>query len=713
LAQTKKAAAAKNPAAKAVTQTSCQYFLIKLSIITCFTAIILFNIITINLSKFLDFSKLNNNYQKINFSANIIDMEKKMFYLLLLTISLSVIFGATIYYFYALNWIGIAAAIILTAIILFFIIHKKTSNIKYQVSKNFKISTFLLNYINPSSLIYLLFFLCTSYFIFHTKTDSALTSPWQIVDAKFFISYILASTALIWVIIKKSRFSLYLIMAHYFLSFSVLWIILEFGYGFDPFIHQATITLIDKKGSVEPKNFYYLGQYALEIFTHKIFFVPVDWADKLLVPVLASITIPSAIFIFLKKTLRSNQFIICRLSLVIALILPFSIFTLTVPQNLAYLFLLLSVFTGIVAEKKIELLLSGLLALAAFVTHPIAGIPAVLFSAALGAKKFLPKKTVKPVLALIFIFTAISLPTAFYLAGKTQNTTLIESVETPSTAVSFLSVFPKQQDAILNFVQFFSFNRWLWFSLLGLVGIIISWRERKNNPRLLISSGFSLSLLIAFILTKKNSDFSYLISYERSNFLERILILSFLFLLPGITIVFYRFIEKVLNRNNFIKISWTIFGVLLIAASLYSSYPRKDNYFNSRSFSVSKDDFAAVQWIEEDAAEKPYIVLANQQVSAAALKTFGFGRYFKENIYFYPIPTSGPLYRVYLNMVYKKADKKTALEAADLTGVKTVYFVLNKYWWAFDKIAEEAKMEAISFKNINDEIFIFKYSNEN
>jgi hypothetical protein len=207
-------------------------------------------------------------------------MEKKMFYLLLLTISLSVIFGATIYYFYALNWIGIAAAIILTAIILFFIIHKKTSNIKYQVSKNFKISTFLLNYINPSSLIYLLFFLCTSYFIFHTKTDSALTSPWQIVDAKFFISYILASTALIWVIIKKSRFSLYLIMAHYFLSFSVLWIILEFGYGFDPFIHQATITLIDKKGSVEPKNFYYLGQYALEIFTHKIFFVPVDWADK-------------------------------------------------------------------------------------------------------------------------------------------------------------------------------------------------------------------------------------------------------------------------------------------------------------------------------------------------------------------------------------------------------------------------------------------------
>jgi len=210
--------------------------------------------------------------------------------------------------------------------------------------------------------------------------------------------------------------------------------------------------------------------------------------------------------------------------------------------------------------------------------------------------------------------------------------------------------------------------------------------------------------------------------------------LTFIFLLPGITLVFFKLIEKISQQNKFIKISWLIFGVLLITTSLYCSYPRKDNYFNSRSFSVGQSDFDAVEWIEKDANRKPYVVLANQQVSVAALKTFGFNRYYKSplergvagpngsplaysetggvggEVYFYPIPTGGPLYQIYLKMVYDKPSRANALEATDLTGINTVYFAINKYWWAFDKIVEEAKIEASSFKIINDgEIYIFKY----
>jgi hypothetical protein len=64
-----------------------------------------------------------------------------------------------------------------------------------------------------------------------------------------------------------------------------------------------------------------------------------------------------------------------------------------------------------------------------------------------------------------------------------------------------------------------------------------------------------------------------------------------------------------------------------------------------------------------------------------------------------------------LDMVYKKADRETAQKASDLTGAKTVYFILNKYWWAFDKIKEEAKMEANTSSSLEDgDIVIFKYS---
>jgi len=104
-------------------------------------------------------------------------------------------------------------------------------------------------------------------------------------------------------------------------------------------------------------------------------------------------------------------------------------------------------------------------------------------------------------------------------------------------------------------------------------------------------------------------------------------------------------------------------------------------------------------------------VLANQQVSAAALREFGFSRYYKGDVYFYPIPTGGTLYQYYLDMVYKKPAKDTMLKAMDFAGVGQSYFVLNKYWWAFPKILAEAKLEADSWTEIKDgEIYIFKYS---
>ncbi|MBU4375668.1 hypothetical protein KKH38_04155, partial [Patescibacteria group bacterium] len=143
-------------------------------------------------------------------------------------------------------------------------------------------------------------------------------------------------------------------------------------------------------------------------------------------------------------------------------------------------------------------------------------------------------------------------------------------------------------------------------------------------------------------------------------------------------------------------------------------------YFNSRCFSTSKNDIEAVNWIENN-TESDYIVLANQQVSAAALREFGFKKYYspplidKERgsggeVFYYPVPTGGPLYQYYLDMVYEKPSRETMAKAMDLAGVSEGYFVLNKYWRAFDKILEEAKLEADSWEDIGDgDVFVFKY----
>jgi hypothetical protein len=156
------------------------------------------------------------------------------------------------------------------------------------------------------------------------------------------------------------------------------------------------------------------------------------------------------------------------------------------------------------------------------------------------------------------------------------------------------------------------------------------------------------------------------------------------------------------------------FLACLLTISFYLAYPRQDDHYNSRFYSVGQHDLDAVDWIEKE-AEDSYVVLANQQIGAAALGRFGFSRYYAPNcqalsestdtvlsecpeneIFYYPIPTGGPLYQYYLAMVYDYPARATAQEAARLTGVSEVYLVINDYWWAAGRLRPEASSEADS-----------------
>lgn len=262
---------------------------------------------------------------------------------------------------------------------------------------------------------------------------------------------------------------------------------------------------------------------------------------------------------------------------------------------------------------------------------------------------------------------------------------------------------------MLNFIYFFLNNEWLILIILAIAAGYAIYRWRRKFPEFILLGGLAISLLVAYFITRQ-LNFSFLISYEQNDYAQRILFDAFIFIIPVLAMLAAKFIGLILSSSPFIKYSWLILLVILMTISLYGSYPRIDRYFNSHSFSVGSGDLAAVNWIAHDAGDAPYVVLADQQVSVGALWTFGFNHYYKNNIYFYPIPTGGPLYQIYLNMVYQKPDRATALQAADLTGAQVVYFTLNKYWTDFDKIVEQAKISAYSYQNINNgEIYIFKY----
>lgn len=639
---------------------------------------------------------------------------------LLIGICLISFWGAFVYRLYSLNNYGIAISLIL-AISSYFIIQRfrppnNTSRLE-AILNNIKSRASELKTSKKNSFYKLILFISYAipaifcfYVLFSSATDISIVSPWEVVPRYFFVFYTISTLALVINIIKNKNISIYLIIFHYLLSFSIALIVYKIGYGFDPFIHEATIDLINKTGSVDPKPFYYLGQYSFIVILCKITSISPVLLDKILVPLLSAIFLPLIIWKVSQKIFSDSR--ASQLAVLFILILPFSFFIVTTPQSFAYLLLLLAILLGLICSCLFDLIIIYLFALTAIAIQPIAGIPALLFALALTiyhSENPKLKKIGYPTISLVSIF---SLPASFYFVEKifSANANVGLNTDAVLSGFSLFSKFtiPADENFILNAIYLYGFNIKSVFLALLIIGAYIAYRHREQCDKFKIYLLLSLSFFASFLIAKI-IPFNFLIDYERDNYTDRIIIIGLLFLVPFFITVIYGLVEKIFKSDKFIKFSFLAFFALLITASLYLSYPRHDKYFNSRGFSTGKYDIEAVQWIENN-TQKNYIVLANQQVSAAALKEYGFSRYYKNNIFYYPIPTGGPLYQYFLDMVYKRPSQETMHKAMELAGADEGYFILNKYWWAFPKILDEAKFEAEAWKEIgNGEVYVFKY----
>ena len=646
-------------------------------------------------------------------------------YIILIFTALISIIGALIYRFYALNLLGILITAVLASITLIWLKKLGALDIPVNYSENNDFNdelgdkqTETTSYKRPwlYLILYLLAAAMTITFLLKARTDHYLISPWEVVSSWFFVVYGAASIILAIKIRQGlyTKIQIYLLSFHYLLSASVAIIVYRLGYGFDPIIHQASVNYINAHGFIPPKTLYYIGQYALEIFGHKIFQIPIAWLDYLLVPLLAAIFIPES----LKQFLLSFRPARLKNSYLLILFLPilsFPPFIITTPQSLAYLFLILTILWTIIISQKTEAQISIwlgpiLLSLATFCIHPLAGIPAILFWSLSFVKNQDNFKTgiklvaeyKKLLLPIILLLSAIGLPMAFYFNNKLG---FVWQWPWPKNLIN-LSL-PNQENFVLNFLYLYDRN---WSLIIIILIILALWLAVKNKRHELWSSGMMFGTLLLSYIASKQLDFSFLINYEQSDYPNRILTLIIIFSLPALIYLLKILIDKISQQEKISRIIWLIFGVISLSAALYLSYPRRDNYFNSRGFSTSKFDEEAVALIELQSS-KPYIVLANQAVSAAALRQFGFERYLSNGLYFYPLPTSSPLYEYYLKMVYEKPMRETMLRAMELTNVNEAYLVINKYWWEANKIIAEAQLGANESFNIEKgEIYIFKYT---
>ena len=567
-------------------------------------------------------------------------------------------------------------------------------------------------------------------------TELSIRSPWDNVPRLFFIIFFLVALAAFG--LAAGRLAGVAVLAPIIglslLATTVAVTVYSVGFGFDSFIHQATENHIFAQGEMTPKPFYYLGQYALVTILARLLGGHVTTIDTWLVPLTFTLIIPIAYWSLRRSFGWTSS--VAAASCLPLLALPLSSFVLTTPQGLANVWLILTAFVVLASAttSSSRKWLPLLLALATAAIHPLAGVPLLIFvlmmiylNVSRGLKR-LPK------LRWIFfikltVLAAIALPLMFIINARLSGTDIIldpETIRTPTAIIEGLKnpeLQTRRFSSSLDFVYFWRTTRTTTFTLLGLAGVLLLWLagrkrddERWCETAIIFAAG-GVAFFINYVLLRVWVRFPFLIEYERTNYADRLAELTLFITAPLALYAFGRLLQRIRTRGfPLLAVGLMLLVAAVITANVYLAYPRRDKYESSRGWSTSSNDIEAVLSIDKDAKAENYAVLANQSVSAAAIRELGFKKYFtqqnsdlREPIFFYPIPTGGPLYQIFLNTNDAWGARTIIEPAFKLTGAQTVYYVVNHYWWQAQQIIVNAKREAVDWWVINDRVWVFKY----
>jgi hypothetical protein len=476
-----------------------------------------------------------------------------------------------------------------------------------------------------------------------------------------------------------------------FATTSLAALLFPLGFGFDPFLHRATLEHIATFGTITPKPLYYIGAYILELFGNLLLHIPLFPLDVFLAPVgFALITWIG---------IRGKVLHPAMLAL-----LPFAAFISTTPQAIGFLW----VFATVLALRlKLPEAYAILFALAACAAHPLAGIPAVMLVVLHIVCDRDKARTLS--LFLITLLGVFAIPLLFLvqhlLTGADVGFTW--AAFTDFSRIPHLGFFSLHGNPLLDTVMLLGGNLFFITCALALVGFIKSVRGRERTEQY-ETVPYILAAIIAlgnFVILSIGFNFPFLISYERTDFALRLVTIAWIFLLPvasdgmhilGALLKTQETTRRAVSTPPFANGGvYSLYALTLLliifSANVYVTYPRHDGYTRSAAFNATAADEEIVHRIAEDAGDTPYVVLSNQTLASVAIQEFGFFRYYHNELFAYPIPTSGPLYALFLNMIEDTPNLAIVQQARDLTGASRVYFVVHSYWWEADERIAEAK----------------------
>lgn len=577
-------------------------------------------------------------------------------------------------------------------------------------------------------------FIALVFFLFRTLIQSATTvairTPWQVIPAHFLFAYFMATLAILALALRTDGPGrrLPLTLLYISVSASILLLVYPIGFGFDTTIHQSTEKTIAAVGQILPKPPYYVGQYALVVISAKLFAATTVTVDRFLSP-LAILAVAALAYFPWRRQSFAAMLPLAIFALPYASLIP------TTPQAISNLWLLATAITTTLswlpsgASARFRWIpFSLLLAVAALVTNPIAGIPALgivfltmtqslirgaQFWTTIFRRSLLVATTIGLIAALPILFTWNAIRNGFSLRDIWQPGLLPERFADAITP--FIPGVPHRFSPLLDFAYSVGQSRVFLLAMVVVIGLAALRRYAKISPALPLLST-AIAMTASYGILQLAYTFPQVISYEQSVFPLRALDAAqfalFPLVLAGCVVIIAHS-----RRDAALRITLLALGAASLTAALYLVYPRVDAYHVDKGYNMSAADIAAVRQVAND-AKGSYLVLANQMTSVAAVREFGFTPSYPAadrtgaKYYAYPIPTGDPLYQYYLKMVYVQPTRETAQDATRLvaTDINTVYFILDRYWDNFDVIAASAKTNADRWWDIsNGQALVFRY----
>ena len=548
---------------------------------------------------------------------------------------------------------------------------------------------------------------------FHATIQSA-NAPWALLPVGTFLAFSVLGLATFLATSTRHR---WLVMVGAMLSLGTLAtltiLLFPLGYGFDGFLHRASEALLLTTGTLHPIPPAYMGQYALITWLARVVHIPFAYADRWLIVVLAGL-LPWVAWPLTNHRRRGSFAVFALL-----LTLPLSLLATTTPQAVAFLLGLYGLLWLIPNETRAHAthaVVPWFFLTWSLATHPLAGLPFFFVAAALHIEqwKHVPSKLKRTIIISSWVGAVIAVPVAFGIRNRLQTGTWSWSwlAHAPGSIVSLFAALAPPVTHLALWPDWASWQHYAQFALLLAAAGFAVYQDHARRKTWITLLAFSGAALISSWLLQQSGDFSFLISYERQDYATRLITVAQLILVPVAMIGIRSWHEQIAHTHPRTRTAALLFAIAWFSASVYNALPRNDAAEISHGWNVGKSDLETVDFIDQQAHGANYTVLANQTVSAASISRFGFKRY-AGDVFYYPIPTGGPLYQDFVQMM-NEPNRDIAREAGVLSKSERVYVVVNQYWDHADRTIETLKQVADRIWNVENGtayIFLFDFSN--